>query len=52
MCLELVKRFVVGGGWVCKPILVFSLNFDQAEQNESHQHSELGHCVSVGDGSE
>ena len=39
-CLELVKKFVVGGGWVsgggggwvCKPILVFSLGFGQAEQ--------------------
>ena len=31
---ELAKKFVVvvGGGWVCKPILVFSLGFDQAEQ--------------------
>ena len=25
-CLELVKKFVVGGGgWVCKPTLAFSL---------------------------
>ena len=27
------EKFVVGGGWVvCKPILVFSLGFGQAEQ--------------------
>ena len=24
--------WVVGGGWVCKPILVFSLSLGQAEQ--------------------
>ena len=35
--MELVKKIVVGGGgggWVvvCKPILVFSLGFGQAEQ--------------------
>ena len=40
-CLEVVEKFVVGGGggwvvvggWVvCKPILVFSLSLGQAEQ--------------------
>ena len=37
-CLELVKKFVVGGQVVvvlCKPILVFSLGFDQADQLET-----------------
>ena len=35
-CLEVVEKFVVGGGGggqvVCKPILVFSLSLSQAEQ--------------------
>ena len=40
-CLELVKKFVVVvlvvGGWVvCKPILVFSFDFGQAEQLFDH----------------
>jgi hypothetical protein len=30
-CLKVVKKFVVVGGWMLKPILVFSL--DHAEQN-------------------
>ena len=49
-CVSWTGQQVCGG--CVKPILVFSLSFDQAEQNESHQHSELGHCVGVGDGSE
>jgi hypothetical protein len=28
----MVKQFVVGGGGWCKPILVLSFGFDQAEQ--------------------
>ena len=33
LCLELLKKFVVvGGWWWLRPILVFSLSLDQAEQ--------------------
>ena len=32
LCLELLKKFVVVGGWWLRPILVFSLSLDQAEQ--------------------
>ena len=35
MRLELLKKFLCGGGWgvVHEPILVFSLNLSQPEQN-------------------
>ena len=33
-----MQKFVVGGGgWVCKPILVLSLDLDQAEQLDLDQ---------------
>ena len=43
-CLELVKKFVVvggGGGWVCKPILVFSFALDQAEKMVNERETQL-----------